>query len=224
MYFPQRKSCIGCRKRGVQAIRPDSLRLFNRQWDNEEQLKRAYDRLVSFGYRVNLQAIVGLPIEDPIGDALDTLKALKRIGPGSIVSIYPLQIYPHTHIKEISESRGFKINENCTGDTNTGVGGLLFPPEIEKKLKNICKFGTLYVKGNLDNYWKSALLKEGKYDLVNDKIDERWLEKALETDFSSETSMMLSMARYHDCVIDRLGKIKGEEVFNKILKTTNIRY
>ncbi len=214
-------NCVGL---GVQAIRPDSLKIFNRQWDNEEKLKEAYDRLVSFGYRVNLQAIVGLPLKDPVEDALDTLEALKRIGPGSIVSIYPLQIYPHTHIKEISESRGFKVNENCPGDTNTGVGGLLFPPEIERKIRNICKFGTLYVKGEIDSYWKAALSKGGEYDLIKDKIDKEWLKRALDTDFDSETSKMLSMARYHDCVIDRLGKIKGEEVFNKILKTTNIRY
>jgi len=214
-------NCVGL---GVQAARPESLKLFNRQWDNEEQLKRAYNRLVSFGYRVNLQAIVGLPVDDPVEDALDTLKSLKRIGPGSIVSIYPLQIYPHTHIKEISESRGFKVNENCSGDTNTGVGGLVFPPEIEKKLRNICKFGTIYVKGEMDNYWRSALLKDGKYDLANNRIDEEWLKKALEIDYNDEASKMLSMARYHDCVIDRLGNVKGEEVFNKILKTTNIRY
>ena len=220
----QLRKIVNCVGLGVQAIRPESLKLFNRQWDNEEKLKNAYNRLTSFGYRVNLQAIVGLPVKNPVEDALDTLKALKRIGLGSIVSIYPLQIYPHTHIKEISESRGFKINENCSGDTNTGVGGLLFPKEVEKKIRNICKFGTLYVKGYIDKFWKAALLNEGETYLANNEINEEWLKKALETDFNSETSKMLSMARYHDCVIDRLGTIKGEEVFNKILRTTNIRY
>jgi radical SAM superfamily enzyme YgiQ (UPF0313 family) len=218
------KKIVNCVGLGVQAIRPESLRMFNRQWDNEEKLKKAYDRLTSFGYRVNLQAIVGLPVQDPVEDALDTLDALKRIGPGSIISLYPLQIYPHTHIKEIAESRGFKVNENCSGDTNTGVGGLLFPEETEKRLKNICKFGTLYVKGEMDKYWESALLNEGKNYLAENKIDKEWLRRALETDFNQETSKKLSMARYHDCVIDRLGKIKGDDLFNKILKTTNIRY
>lgn len=214
-------NCVGL---GVQAIRPESLKMFNRQWDNEEQIKRAYDRLVSFGYRVNLQAIVGLPISDPVEDALDTLEGMKRIGKGSIISLYPLQIYPNTHIERIAKERGFKINDNCSGDTNTGVGGISFPLEIEKKLRNICKFGTLYVKGEMDERWMKALLNEGKNYLTENPIDEKWLRMALETDFNSETSRMLSMARYHDCVIDRLGKIKGEEVFNKILKTTNIRY
>lgn len=218
------RNIVNCVGLGVQAIRPESLKLFNRQWDNENQLKRAYDRLISFGYRINLQAIVGLPIQDPVEDALDTLEALKRIGPGSIVSIYPLQIYPHTYIKEISEKRGFKLNENCSGDTNTGIGGILFPEEVSRRLRNICKFGTLYVKGYMDKFWKTALLNEGKNYLTENEINREWLKVALETDFNSETSKMLSMARYHDCVIDRLGSKKGEDVFNKILQTTNIRY
>lgn len=70
----------------------------------------------------------------------------------------------------------------------------------------------------------NALSNGGKNYLTENPIDELWLRMALETDFNSETSKMLSMARYHDCVIDRLGKEKGEEVFNKITQTTNIRY
>jgi radical SAM superfamily enzyme YgiQ (UPF0313 family) len=214
-------NCVGL---GVQAIRPESLRLFNRQWDTEEKEKIAYDRLISFGYRVNLQAIVGLPISDPVEDAIDTLEGMKRIGKGSIISLYPLQIYPHTHIGAIAQERGFKLNESCQGDTNTGIGGISFPKETEKRLRNICKFGTLYVKGEIDEKWRKALSNEGRNYLTENPIDERWLQFALETDFNLETSKMLSMARYHDCVIDRLGKDKGEEVFNKILQTTNIRY
>lgn len=218
------RNIVNCVGLGVQAIRSESLKLFNRQWDNEEQIKKAYDRLVSFGYLVNLQAIVGLPISDPVEDALETLEGMKRIGKGSIISLYPLQIYPHTHVEQTAKERGFQINDSCSGDTNTGIGGISFPKEIENRLRNICKFGTLYVKGELDERWMDALSNEGKNYLTENPIDEKWLRAALETDFNSETSKMLSMARYHDCVIDRLGKEKGEEVFNKITKTTNIRY
>ena len=218
------KNIVNCVGLGVQAIRPESLRMFNRQWDTEELEKKAYDRLVSFGYHVNLQAIVGLPIADPVEDALDTLEGMKRIGKGSIISLYPLQIYPHTHIGKIAEERGFKLNENCQGDTNTGIGGISFSPEVEKKLRNLCKFGTLYVKGEIDGLWESAL-RNGKLNSLLDKpIDKNWMREALELDFDSETSKELSTARYHDCVIDRLGKEKGEEVFQRITQTTNIRY
>ncbi len=218
------KRTVNCVGLGVQAIRPDSLRMFNRQWDNEEQLKMAYTRLKNFGYNVNLQAIVGLPLEDPVEDALDTLEGLKRIGPGSIVSIYPLQIYPHTHINQIAREKGFNVNENCSGDTNSGIGGLSFQKDIQKKLRNICKFGTLYVKGAVDEAWGNALIRGGLDYLANEKMDGKWMEYMLNCDFDDETSKMLSMARYHDCVIDRLGKVKGDQVFDKITKTTNIRY
>ena len=63
-------NCVGM---GIEAIRPSSLKIFNRQWDNEEKMKKAYDRLVSFGYTVNMQAIIGLPIEDPVDDAIETI-------------------------------------------------------------------------------------------------------------------------------------------------------
>lgn len=218
------KNIVNCVGLGVQAIRPESLRMFNRQWDTEDLEKKAYDRLTSFGYRVNLQAIVGLPINDPVEDALDTLEGMKRIGKGSIISLYPLQIYPHTHIGKIAEEKGFKLNENCQGDTNTGIGGISFSPEVEKKLRNLCKFGTLYVKGEIDGLWESAL-RNGKLNSLLDKpLDKNWMKEALELDFDSETSKELSTARYHDCVIDRLGKEKGEEVFQRITQTTNIRY
>lgn len=88
------RNIVNCVGLGVQAIRSDSLKLFNRQWDNEEQIKRAYDRLVSFGYRVNLQAIVGLPISDPVEDALDTLEGMKRIGKEVLSLFIPYKFIP----------------------------------------------------------------------------------------------------------------------------------
>lgn len=217
------KSTVNCVGVGVQAIRQESLKVFNRGWDNEDQMKKAYERLTSFGYRVNLQAIVGLPVEDPVNDAIETLNGLKRMGPGSIVSIYPLQLYPNTLMEKIALERGFELNNSCVGDTNTGIGGVKFGKDTENTLKNVCKFGTLYVKGKIDTYWGEALEKNGLNHLIS-KIDRTWLEKALKSEIGEEASAALSIARYHDCVVDRLGPIKGEEVYKRILKTTNIRH
>tara|TARA_Y100000310_G_scaffold329947_1_gene400689 strand:- start:12846 stop:14231 length:1386 start_codon:yes stop_codon:yes gene_type:complete len=193
-------NCVGM---GIQAIRPESLKLFNRQWDNEEKMKGAYDRLKSFGYNINLQCIVGLPIDDPVEDAFDTIKAMQRIGPGSIVSCYPLQIYPGTAMKQIAEEGGFKLYEDCIGDTNTGIGGIDFKDEeTTKRLRNICKLATHFVKHN---------------------VDERWMRSLVDVDFNEKASKKLSMTRYHDCIVDRLGD-RGEEIFNKIISGMHIRY
>jgi radical SAM superfamily enzyme YgiQ (UPF0313 family) len=187
---------------GVQAIRPSSLKLFNRGWDSEEQMKRAYDRLRSFGYAVNLQCIVGLPVDDPVEDAMDTIKGMQRIGAGSICSCYPLMIYPGTAMEKYCRQRNIKLNETCVGDTNAAIPNISFAPDVTKQLRNVCKLGTLFVKYN---------------------IDERWMRALINIDFDDETSRQLSMVRYYECVTDRL-KEKGVQIFNEILAAMNLRY
>jgi radical SAM superfamily enzyme YgiQ (UPF0313 family) len=184
-------NCIGI---GVQAIRQESLKLLGRPWDSEENIKKAYDRLVSFGYAVNLQAIVGLPVVDPVDDALETVKGLQRIGAGSICSVYPLQIYPGTKMEKYCFDNQWQLNDNALGDTNTGIPALSFPPLVTRRLKNICKLATFFVKYN---------------------IDERWMKVLIDVDFSESTSQAISMERYHECVVDRLGE-KGKEIFSDI--------
>jgi len=184
-------NCIGI---GVQAIRPESLKLLNRAWDNEEKMKKAYDRLVSFGYAVNLQAIVGLPVADPIEDAIETVKGLQRIGAGSICSVYPLQIYPGTKMEKYCIDNHLALNDLSCGDTSTGIPSIDFPPDVTKKLKNVCKLATFFVKYN---------------------VDEMWMRILLNVDFSDETSQAISMGKYYECVVDRLGD-KGKEIFDDI--------
>lgn len=192
-------NCIGI---GVQAIRPESLKLLNRAWDNEATMKKAYDRLVSFGYAVNLQAIVGLPVSDPVEDALETVKGLQRIGAGSICSVYPLQIYPGTMMAKYCRNNHLALNDLSSGDTNTGIPGISFPPEVTIKLRNICKLATFFVKYG---------------------IDERWMRVLITVDFSEESSQALSMERYYECVVDRLGD-KGKSIFSDIQKGMRLVY
>lgn len=192
-------NCIGM---GVQAIRPESLKLFNRSWDDESKAKAAYDKLRSFGYAVNLQCIVGLPVHDPVEDAIETIKGLQRIGGGSICSCYPLMIYPGTAMERYCRQKGFSKNTACNGDTNSGIPGIAFPAKTIKRIRNICKLATLFVKYN---------------------ISEKWMRALIDIDIDDETSKVLSTVRYFECVNDRQ-KEKKEEMFKKIMQTTNIRY
>jgi radical SAM superfamily enzyme YgiQ (UPF0313 family) len=196
------KKIVNCVGMGVQASRPDSLKLFNRSWDNESQMKAAYDRLVSFGYKVNLQAIVGLPVADPVNDAIETIKCIQRIAPCSICSIYPLMVYPGTKIDKYIKSNGKLLYEKCDGDTNSGIPNIKFNEIETKQLKNICKLATLFVKYN---------------------IDENWMKVLINIDFDENTSKELSMERYYECVVDRLGE-KGKQLFNEIQKTMKLRF
>ena len=196
------RKVVNCVGMGIQAIRPESLKLFNRPWDNEAKMKAAYNRLASFGYSINLQCIVGLPVKDPVEDALDTIKAMQRIGPGSICSSYPLMIYPGTFMEKYCKEKRIVLNKACTGDTNTGIPHILFPPEVTKRLRNICKLATLFVKYN---------------------IDEKWMRVLINIDFDDETSKVLSTVRYSECIIDRL-KSNGQAILDEIMRTTKLRY
>ncbi len=190
-------NCIGM---GVQAIRPESLKILGRAWDNESQIKNAYDRLTSFGFRVNLQAIVGLPVSDPVEDALDTIDGLVRIGHGCIASVYPLQIYPNTRIEKYCLENNFFLNE-VEGDTNTGDTGINFGVQTNHRLRNICKLATMVVKFG---------------------IERAWLESMFDIDLG-DASEKLSMIRYFECVKDRLPN-KADKIFKSITETMHLRH
>lgn len=192
-------NCVGM---GIEAIKPFSLKIFNRQWDNEEKMKKAYDRLISFGYSVNMQAIVGLPVEDPVEDAIETVKGMQRIGSGSICSIYPMQVYPRTEIKKYCNDNGFKFHNTNKKDTNTGIVDIKFDKITTKRLKNICKLGTMFVKYN---------------------IDEKWMRALIDVDFNDATSKKISEVRYKECIFDRINNVSFNEIDN-IIKNTNLRY
>ena len=186
---------------GVQAIAPDSLALLGRRWDNEAQMKAAYDTLVSFGFRVNLQCIVGLPLADPVGDGLETMAGMKRIGAGSIASCYPLQIYPNTALERLVKTSGRALNPECNGDTNSGLAALDFGPAVNNRIRNLCKLSTMVVK----------------YDISN-----QWFEAMLDLDLGA-ASRPLSLVRYFECIKDRLPD-KADALYEGIVKGMNLRY
>ncbi|MCX5807067.1 MAG: B12-binding domain-containing radical SAM protein [Proteobacteria bacterium] len=186
---------------GVQATNPESLKLLGRGWDNEAQIKAAYDRLTSFGFKVNLQCIIGLPIPDPVSDALNTIEGMKRIGAGSVVSCYPLQIYPNTALEQHSKDNLYLLNAECNGDTNSGLPAIDFGHLVNNRIRNICKLATMVVKYNVPN---------------------QWLEAMMDLDLSA-SSQPMSLVRYYECIRDRLPD-KADKIFHDIVKGMNVRY
>jgi hypothetical protein len=88
------------------------------------------------------------------------------------------------------------------GDTNTGIPAISFSPKETIQLRNICKLATFFVKYS---------------------IDERWMRALLDIDFSEKTSQSLSMERYYECVVDRLGDT-GKAIFYDIQKGMKLVY
>jgi hypothetical protein len=111
-------------------------------------------------------------------------------------------IYPGTMMEKYCREKNLVLNEACTGDTNAGIPHILFPPKVTKRLRNICKLATLFVKY---------------------KIDEKWMRALIDIDFDDETSKALSAVRYSECIIDRL-KSKGQAILDEIIRTTKLRY
>lgn len=194
------KPSVHCIGMGMQAARPQSLKLLGRSWDSRFNVENAYERLVEYGFRVNLQAIIGLPVEDPIGDALDTIMALTEIAQGSVVSVYPLQIYPNTAMARYCAMNNIALNQE-SGDTNTGIPGIHFGEFNNRRIQNLCKLATMAVKYGISRQWLEALLD------VNLGL----------------CSKKLSEIRYFECIRDRNPE-NADEIFRNVFKTMKLRY
>ncbi len=187
---------------GVQTARADSLKLFNRGFQKEAQVKEAYERLGSFGIKVKLEIIIGLPVQDPIGDALDTIKLCQRVAPGGFTSCFPLMLYPGTALYGKCLVEGTPLNDNCEYEWHSGEGSVKFGPETGRRIKNLTKMATLFVKHN---------------------IDERWMLALIDMDLTESASRQLSECSYLESLIFRLGEGVRKD-FDRILAGMYFRY
>ena len=187
---------------GVQAARSESLKLFNRAFQTEKQVKEAYGRLRSFGIKVKMEVIVGLPVKDPVEDAIETVEMLKRVSPGTFIGCFPLMLYPGTALYEMCLSKNIKLNDACEYEWHTGEGSIKFPPEEARKIKNITKMATMFVKYN---------------------IDERWMRAFIDVELTEEASRKLSEAQFMESLIFRQGESARKD-FDKILSSMHFRY
>jgi len=187
---------------GVQTARPDSLKLFNRGFQKEAQVKEAYDRLCSFGIKVKLEVIIGLPVQDPVGDALDTIKLCQRVAPGGFTACFPLMLYPGTALYRKCRDESVPLNDHCEFEWHSGEGSVKFDPDTAKRIKNLTKIATLFVKHN---------------------IDERWMRALIDMELTESASRQLSECSYLESLIFRLGEGARND-FDKILKGMHFRY
>lgn len=187
---------------GVQAARKDSLKLFNRTFQGEKQIKAAYDRLQDFGIRARLEFIVGLPVDDPVGDAMETIKLVQRVGPGTHALCFPLMLFVGTALYDWCIKHNIPFNEECNMEFYTGIGSIKFDNETNRKIRNITKLAALFVKYN---------------------IDEHWMEALINMEMTEASSKKLSECKYYDSILHRLGK-NGVADFDEILSGIHLKY
>ena len=188
---------------GVQAARKETLKLFNRQFQDEAQVARAVHRLSRHGIPVKLELIVGAPVEDPLGDAVDTIKLAQRVAvPGTFVVAFPLMLYPGTALHKWCLKNNVPIRDDCSYDFYSGTGSVRFDPVIQKKLTNIAKLAAFFVKYN---------------------VDERWMRALIEMDLNDVAAKRIGESTYFESLRFRLGDQIDQE-FDKILQNTKFRY
>ena len=188
---------------GVQAARRETLKLFNRQFQDEAQVAKAVQRLAAHGIPVKLELIIGAPVEDPIGDALDTIKLAQRVAvPGTFVVAFPLMLYPGTALHKWCLKNNVPIRDDCSYDFYSGTGSVRFDPGIQKKLTNIAKLAAFFVKCN---------------------VDERWMRALIEMDLNNAAAKRIGESTYYESLRFRLGDQIDQE-FDKILANTKFRY
>jgi radical SAM superfamily enzyme YgiQ (UPF0313 family) len=188
---------------GVQAARRETLKLFNRQFQDEAQVARAVQRLTTHGIPVKLELIVGAPVADPVGDAVDTIKLAQRVAvPGTFVVAFPLMLYPGTALHKWCLKNNVPIRDDCSYDFYSGTGSVRFEPDIQKKLTNIAKLTAFFVKYN---------------------VDERWMRALIEMDLNDLAAKRIGESIYYESLRFRLGDQIDRE-FDKILQNTKFRY
>jgi len=178
------------------------LKLFNRQFQNDEQVATAAERLRSHGIPVKLELIVGAPVEDPVGDAIDTIKLAQKVGAGTFVSAFPLMVYPGTALHKWCLKNNVPMRDDCTYECYGGVGSIRFDPDTQKKITNISKLAAFFVKYN---------------------VDERWMRAIIEMDLNDTASKMVSESTYYESLRFQLGD-QADREFDKILASTKFRY
>ena len=193
---------VDCVQMGVQASRRETLKLFNRQFQNEEQVAKAVERLKNHGIPVKLEMIVGAPVEDPVGDAIETIKLAQRVASGMFAVAFPLMLYPGSALYKWCMENNVPMRDDCTFEWYGGEGSVLFDPETQKRITNISKMATFFVKYN---------------------VDERWMRALIEMNLSDTAARKLSEMSYYESLRFQLGDQIDQE-FDEILNNTKFRY
>jgi radical SAM superfamily enzyme YgiQ (UPF0313 family) len=129
----------------LESANPDTQKYLRRGFITNEQIEVACNACKEFGIKVRLQNMIGLPVDDPLQDALDTLKFNIKINPTDSWSAV-FQPFPKTDLWKDCLSKGL-IDEN-TQAVNFYEGTQLKIKDAEK-LNRLYKWWYFLVKYQL---------------------------------------------------------------------------
>lgn len=196
---------------GVETFYDGSKKLFNRSFQNEEQIIQACERLVAFNLKIKLEVIVGLPnidnlVPDPVEDAIHTLQACQRISkrfPGKIkAQCNNLVLFPGTKLWKRCIECNIPRREAWKNALYESKGSIIFEKKVEKQIRNIVKMTTMFVKFN---------------------TDEEWIRALIDMDLTDSASKKLSECNYLDSLTFRLGNELVPD-FQNIIKEMSFKY
>ena len=168
--------------------------------------------LTSYGVKVKLEVIIGLPdveglVPDPIHDAIKTIQMCQRISravPENMTwtSCFPLMLYPGTQLWKKSMEAGVPLNDACEFEWHSGEGSVKFDPITQRRIKNMTKMATMFIKYNMS---------------------ERWMRALMDMEITEDASKQLSECQYLESLTFRLGD-DVEENFSEILEGMAFKY
>ena len=197
---------------GVQTTGGDSSKLFNRHFQDENQVIEAVKIMTSYGVKVKLEVIIGLPnidglVPDPVTDAIKTIQMCQRISkeaPPDMTwtSCFPLMLYPGTALWDKANKAGVPLSEACEFEWHSGEGSVKFDKLTMNRIRNMTKMATMFIK----------------YDM-----SERWMRALMDMNLTDTSSRQLSECQYLESLVFRLGN-KIEDEFDDILKDMHFKY
>ena len=117
-------------------------------------------------------------------------------------SCFPLMLYPGTELWEKAKKAGVELSEACEFEWHSGEGSVKFDPLTMKRIKNMTKMATMFIK----------------YDM-----SERWMKALIDLDLTNSASKQLSECQYLESLVFRLGH-KVEKEFDNILEGMHFKY
>lgn len=184
---------------GLQAVEDETLQLFNRQSQTRDLFRRAIERLDAFGVSVKVDIIVGNPVEDPVGDAIETIKFAQSVSSSSVIAtIFPLMLYPGTRLTRWCMENKISLNDECLFNWYTGVGSIRFDLETSRRIKNLVKLGHFFIAH---------------------KIPERWMRALIETDINETAAQEIARCNFHDSLAYHG---KTDKAIEKIMETVSL--
>lgn len=129
--------------------------ILNRVVTSNGRIEHVVGKCMSLGIKVKTLNMIGLPVGDPLKDALETLRFNQKLNPANS-SCSILEPFPNTKIYEYCISRGFLKRHVPYVDVRHRT---ILNIRDAKKINILCKWWNIFVTGQMPQAWIDLLLE-----------------------------------------------------------------